>query len=173
MLDLAVVAAALGAALLLAAGGAGHLRNRPALTAALDAHLLPGPLRAWMAILLGPAEVLVGAATWVTWLAAPVYAAPAVALLGASYCALGLYATVLRIRVPTAPCGCFGTPRPATWLVVGRGWLFAGVAGAAVPVLWTPPDLSFGTRLFLLLPAVLVAVGGLLSTEVFGVTQPI
>ncbi|WP_281199020.1 hypothetical protein [Micromonospora pallida] len=42
-----------------------------------------------------------------------------------------------------------------------------------MPVLWTPPDISFGARLFLLLPAVLVALGGLLATEVFGVTQPI
>jgi hypothetical protein len=116
--------------------------------------------------------VLIGAAAVMTWVADPGYAAAAVAVLGGGYCGLGLYATVLRIRAPTAPCGCFGTGR-VTWTVVARAWSFAAVACAAVPVLWAPLDVSLGTRFFLLLPAALVAVGGYLTAEVLGTTQPV
>lgn len=176
MVEHAVVTVALGAALLLVAGGVGHLRDRRALAAALASQrLLPRWARALATIVLGPVQAIVGVAAGATWLTVPRLAASAVALVGALFAALGLYATVLRIRVPSAPCGCFGTPGPVTWVVVARAWVFAAVAGLAVLVLRGAPEVPLGPRTLLLLPAVLVALAGWLVAEVFAVgrsTQP-
>ncbi|MFC6018225.1 MauE/DoxX family redox-associated membrane protein [Plantactinospora solaniradicis] len=173
----AVVTAALGAALLLVAGGVGHLRDRRALATALASQrVLPRWARALVTVVLGPVQAIVGVAAVTAWLAVPRLAAPAVALVGALFVALGLYTTVLRIRVPAAPCGCFGASGPVTPVVVARAWLFAGAAGAAVPVLWGASGVPLGPRALLLLPAVLVALAGWLVAEVFTVgrsTQPI
>ncbi|MFD0521975.1 hypothetical protein [Paractinoplanes durhamensis] len=66
----------------------------------------------------------------------------------------------MKVRAPSAPCGCFGDGGPVTTLVVARAWVLAvatGVAAIAVAI-GAPTPLS--ARLWLLAPAVLVASAG-------------
>lgn len=158
------IALALGAALLLGAGGLVHIRDRRRLRAALFAQkLLPRWTQTILAYTLGPLEVLLAAVAVVTWIAG---SAVALAPVGGVYLAFGGYTLVLRVRVPGAPCGCFGAPGPVTWAVVVRAWFFAVVA---VATWWIGSQPTLGPRLLLLLPAMLVALAAWLLAEV---TQP-
>jgi hypothetical protein len=130
----AVSAVAAGGALLLTAAGLGHLRRRHLLRAALGAQrLLPRRLWRPVAAALGGAELLVGASVLAVLLTAPSAAVPPLAAQACGYGGLAAYLAVLRRRRPGAPCGCFGTDGPVTWLVVARAGLLAGgAAGAAL-----------------------------------------
>lgn len=158
------VAVALGAALLLGAGGLVHLRDRRRLSAALDQQdVLPRWTRAVLAYTLGPVETVVATAAVVAWLAGSVVV---LACVGILYLAFGVYTLVLRVRAPGAPCGCFGAAGRVTWAVVARAWVLAAVVAASQRV---EPDPALGPRLVLLVPAVLVALAAWLLGEV---TQP-
>jgi hypothetical protein len=134
LVAIAAGAVAVGGALLLTAAGLGHLRHRYALPAALHAQrVLPVRLRHPVATAVIGAELVVGASMLVAVLVAPsVIVAPLVAQALVYAAFTGYLGVVLRLR-PAAPCGCFGTDEPVTWLVVVRAGLFGGGAlGAAL-----------------------------------------
>ncbi len=164
-----VVAAALGAALLLIAGGVGHVRGAGAFAEVLARQqLVPQRLRRAVAAILGPAEVLLGGAAVAAWLGVPHRAAPALAMVAGCYVVFGGYLAVMMVRVPSAPCGCFGADGPATPLVAARAWLLAGVAGSAAIVVSAISHTPLPARVWLLAPAVLVALAGYLVPKVLG-----
>jgi hypothetical protein len=123
------IGVALGGALLLLAGGVVHVRERRWFATVLAAQrLLPRRLHAVVAHVMGPVELVVGAATVVGWLASPALATVAFPVCAACYVAFGGYLTVLRVRRPSASCGCLGGRSPVTWLVVLRAWVFAAAS---------------------------------------------
>ncbi|HEX8630148.1 MAG TPA: MauE/DoxX family redox-associated membrane protein [Catenuloplanes sp.] len=169
----AVVTAALGAALLLIAGGVNHLRDRGTFAAVLATQsVVPRRLRGAAATTVAVAETLTAAVAVTAWLAAPRAAAAAFAIVAGCYAALGLYTAVVRVRAPTAPCGCFGTGGPVTPLVVARAWLFAAAAGSAALLAPVVVDIALPARLALLAPAVMVALAGWLVPAVLAPAAP-
>jgi hypothetical protein len=122
-------AIAVGGALLLLAAGVGHLR-RPAHFAAVLAaqRLVPRWSRRPLAVLVAVTEIGTGAVAVAGWLSGHW---PLMIPVAAVYVAFGVYTTVLRVRRPGAPCGCFGGGGAASWGVVARAWLFCAAAVAA------------------------------------------
>lgn len=128
-------AGALAVALVLLAAGAGHLRDTQGLRRALAAHdVLPAGARRAVAPLLGPVELVLGAALLVSlataWL--PLVVALAAVLLTGAFTA---YLTLVLRRTRGAgeiPCGCgLGTTPVGPWSVARAG-LLAGLALLAV-----------------------------------------
>lgn len=161
-------AAGLAGAMLLLAGGVHHLHDRRRFAAVLTVQrVVPRPLRRPVAAGTGAMETVVGASAIAAWLASPRLAVAAFAATGAVYACLGVYSAVVRFRSPTAPCGCLGGSGSTTWLVIGRAWIFAVAAGVAAMVLasGTTPDAP--SRLWCVMPAVLIALTGWLVPELF------
>lgn len=163
------VASALGAALLLLAGGVGHVRRAQVFAEVLARQqLVPRGLRRAVATLIGPAEVVLGGTAVAAWSAGSPRAVWALVMVAGCYAVFGVYTTVVMVRAPSAPCGCFGDDGPVTPLVAARAWalaVVAGVAAVAVPAVAPAPPAA---RLWLLVPAVLVATAGWLVPKVLG-----
>lgn len=165
---LVLAAAGLAGAMLLLAGGVHHLRDRRRFAAVLTVQrVVPRPLRRAVAAGTGTMETVVGASTIAAWLASPRLAVAAFTATGVVYACLGVYSAVVRYRAPTAPCGCLGGSGSTTRLVIGRAWILAVSAGAAAVLLssGTTPDAP--SRLWCVMPAVLIALTGWLVPELF------
>lgn len=163
---LVALAVALGGAVLLAAGGAVHVRDPGGLRTALTVQqLVPARLRPAVATATGPLELLMGAAVIGCWLAAPGAVRWPLVGVAVGYAVLAAYTGVVRVRRPSAPCGCFGAGGPVSWLIVGRAAAFAVASGIAVLVLPAVADLPLADRSWPLAPAVLIAVTAWLGPE--------
>lgn len=136
MFSAALNAGALGAALLLLAGGLGHLREPRLLKATLRAQrLLPSGLLAPVSLLTPLTELLTGALAIATLL---VPGAPGFLLIPQAilYLAFTGYLAVLVRTRPGVPCGCFDARTPASWTTVLR----AALAGLlTIAALWARP----------------------------------
>lgn len=164
----AAVATGLGAAFLLIAGGLGHIRHRQALTSVMARHqVLPAVAQRPLSVLLGPAEVAVGATAVVAALVAPHLAPIALAAVAGAYAVFGLYTTMQLRRAPDAPCGCFSGGEQVNLPVVAirAGFFLAATAVAAVLVP-AVAGLPLPAKLWLMLPALLVALAGWLVPAV-------
>jgi len=127
------LALAVAGALLLVAAGIGHLRHARALRTALRAQrLLPARLQGSIAVATIAAELVIGPAVPITSLTAPAVAGWPLAAQAALFAAFAAYLSVVRLRRPAAPCGCFGGGEPVTWLAVARAGLLAAGAAAAL-----------------------------------------
>lgn len=157
----AAYAAATGGALLLTAAGLGHLRRRHLLRAVLGAQrLLPRRLWGPVTAVLGGAELLVGGSVLAVLLTAPSVADAPLAAQACGYGGFTAYLAVLRRRRPSAPCGCFGTDGPVTWVVVARAGLLAGGAAGAALLGAQVAAMPAAARLPCLAGGVVVAMAG-------------
>lgn len=112
MAGFALPALTVAAAVLLARSGVPHLHHRRALRRLLDQQaLLPTPLRASVAVALGPVELALAAAT-----VAALVGGIATEVVGALVTGLGAAFSVLLVglarRRPATPCGCGGPTGP-------------------------------------------------------------
>jgi hypothetical protein len=137
---------AVGAVVLLAAAGVAHTTQPARLRAALDRQaLLPRRVRAALARVLGPAELLLAAT-------APLGSGPAVALLGAAFL---VHLLVLLAARPDAPCGCTGDDAAVTPFDLGRALL---VLAGGLALVADPSDLGAAEQLTVVVAGVALAL---------------
>ncbi|MDI6103388.1 hypothetical protein QLQ12_32745 [Actinoplanes sp. NEAU-A12] len=161
-------AIAMGGALLLLAAGAGHLRRLGHLTAVLAAQrLVPLWSRRPLAAIVAVTEIGAGAMAVAGWLV-PYW--PLMILMAAVYAAFGVYTTVLRVRRPGAPCGCFDGGSVVSWGVVARAWVFCAAAIVVAPGL--DAGVAAADRFVVGCAAILVALITWLAPQLAGVAGP-
>lgn len=136
--DIVLGGATGAAALLLLLAGVGHVRERRLFAATLTAQrVLPRALHGPVAAVMGPAEVLLGAAMLAGLVAGGGWARAAAVPTAVLYLAFGVYVAVVWRTRPRVPCGCFGNSSPASGSTVARA-LVLGAAAAAVAVRGVP-----------------------------------
>ncbi|GAA0419859.1 hypothetical protein Aca07nite_12570 [Actinoplanes capillaceus] len=162
-------AIAVGGALLLLAAGVGHLRRRAHLAAVLAAQrMVPRWSHRPLAAVVAVAEVGAGAGAVAGWLTA---SWPLMIPASAVYAAFGVYTTVLRIRRPGTPCGCFDGDSAVSWSVVARAWMFCCAAIVAASAL--SADAATAGRMVIGCAAILVALITWLAPQLVGVGRPV
>ncbi|MBW6439179.1 hypothetical protein KZ829_36185 [Actinoplanes hulinensis] len=162
-------ATAVGGALLLLAAGVGHLRRRVHLAAVLAAQrMVPRWSYRPLAAVVAVVEVGAGAGAVAGWLTA---SWPLMIPASAVYAAFGVYTTVLRIRRPGTPCGCFDGDSAVSWSVVVRAWMFCGavIVAASAP----GADAAVTDRMVVGCAATLVALISRLAPQLVGVGRPV
>jgi len=127
---------AYGGAFLLAIAGGGQLRHQRRLRRILRAQgILPRRLHGVVAGVVTPVELATAATVLTLMTAAPRTAMPVLVAQAAVFAAFAVYLSVVRARVPAAPCGCFGGAEPVTRRSVARAALFGAGTAATVPLL--------------------------------------